>query len=192
MKNNPMYAALCALALTAAPAAMADDLVITDWFDVGTGFLGGGQSFIVNVDLDTGEDLLVAGFEFRYDYAEFVSDASWASDSQVMVLGPAGDMFIVGGLTNLPFADEEWSFQGPSSDGNGHYADSGADIFLPWVDDPLPLGLFSVAFTNDWQSDPNENLYDVQVRFYEATPAPGALALLGLAGLVGRGRRRSH
>ena len=153
-------------------------------------FLKQGDSVTYNIDLPAGKP--VVGFRFEGDYTDDGPGAPtfWASDLQLKITSPNGRMWTVGGFFSP--RDEDWAFQGPGSDGDGHYGDDGEDIFLPWLDDPLASGVFNVAFSNDWQSDPNENLYDVQVRFYQATPAPGALALLGLAGLVGRGRRRSR
>ena len=177
--------------MLAAPAFAGDDFIITTWMDLGSGQLGAGEFFESDY-LVTGEpNELVVGFELQYDYSEPVPDNSWASDAQVVVSAPTGEVWTVGGFTNLPLADQEWSFQGGASDGPGHYGSDGADIFLPWVADPIDLGLFNVTFTNDWLGDGNPNLYaNTQIRFYKVVPGPGALALLSLAGLVRRRRRR--
>jgi hypothetical protein len=195
MSKNRIYTAAALASLMATGAAMAGDPVPTEWFELGAAPLGGGESFSRTFDLSDlvlgdGGSLGVVGFEVMFDYDEEVPDDSWASDALVNVDSSFGFGYQVGGFDNIGTSDAEWSFQGPGSDGPGTYGDSGADIFLPWIDDPILSGTIDVRFANDWGSDPNPNFYEAAIRFYQVVPTPGALALLGLAGIVGRRRRR--
>ncbi|MBT8486264.1 MAG: hypothetical protein HKO59_16245 [Phycisphaerales bacterium] len=138
----------------------------TEWFDVGSATLGAGDVLAADIALAVTPSQVV-GFEVRFDYSEMISDASWASDAQAKVTTPARATYTIGGFTTLPKADEDWSFNGPGSDGPGVYGDSGEDIFLPWLDAPAGDGVYAVSLTNDWLGDSNPNTYNVvQIRFY--------------------------
>lgn len=153
-------------------------------FDLGTHTLGGGE--MIAVDLDLGQNAKgITGFTVNYDYSEPVADGSWASDVQVRVSG-GGASYVVGGFDQTVAPDTLWAFDGPGSDGDGNYGET----FLPWADAPAGKGMWHVEFENDWGADANPNVYaNITITFHKA-PAPGALALLGLAGVASRRRRR--
>ncbi|MBT8486926.1 MAG: hypothetical protein KJO43_15215 [Phycisphaerae bacterium] len=181
---------LC-LALTT-PVMATGDTTVTEWMPLGSELLGPGESMDDDF-LVTNEEGDVLGFEVRFDYDEPISDTSWASDVQVVVDGPGGERFTVGGFTNIDDADALWSFDGPGSDGPGRYGDSGNDIFLPWQATPIGAGTFHVTFTNDWFGDENPNEYDsVSIRFYQTIPAPGVAAVFAAGVVIARRRRRSR
>jgi hypothetical protein len=170
-------------------ASAGESVLVTDWFELGTVVLGAGDSIEALVEMAK-EPNGVIGFQVRFDYDEAVPDASWASDVQVEVTVVDGPSFMVGGLSNLPAADKDWSFQGPPSNEPGTYGDSDDDIQRPWTDAPLMGPDFNVRFTNDWLGDPNANTYsNIEIRFF-LVPGPGPLGALGLAALMGCRRRR--
>lgn len=174
MRQTPRFAAIVIAGLSTvatvatAPAVGGDVVLPTEWASLGSATLDADEGVQRDVVIGVPD---VVGFELAFDYSEPVSDDSWASDLQVVVRPPVHPGYTVGGQTNLPLADAEWSFQGEISDGSGHYGDSGADAFLPWLDTPLNGGLWSLRFTNDWTTDPNVNVYgDIRVRFYVVLP----------------------
>ena len=174
-----------AIAAGLAMPAAANEWTNTDVFKLGNLLLGGQQGEIFTLILPDNAKGVI-GFSVEFDYFEPIPDGSWASDAQVIVTSPLGAVYTVGGFDNAGAADELWVYDGPGSDGPGHYADQ----FFPWKDDLQPKGAWTVSFFNDWGADGNVNEYNnIVVTFYKI-PGPGALALLGVAGLIARRRRR--
>ena len=160
---------------------------VVEEFNLGSWTLEGGRTVTWTFELQDNPNG-VTGFQVEFDYDEPVGDASWASDAQVTLTSPSGASYQVGGFDTVDDADAEWSFQGSDSDLPGHYGDD--DIFMPWAEDPEPKGIWTFSLMNDWAGDPNPNEYNnIVLRIYKV-PAPGALALLGLAGLSSSRRRR--
>jgi hypothetical protein len=126
-------------------------------------------------------DFQVQDIIITFDYLETPPDDSVVADAQVVLSGPGGT-FTFGGRDNPGLYP--W-FVGNDS--------SGPNAFTHTEDGLTPFssaGTWDITFTNDWANDPNPNDYgDLTVTFV-GIPAPGALALLGVAGLVGAGRRR--
>lgn len=175
------------LLLTVTGSTSANDWTNTETFELGSFLLFGGD--IVHFELELADNAKeIVGFIVEWDYFESVPDGSWASDAQATVTSPTGANYIVGGFTNVGNADVLWSFDGAQSDGPGHYGDK--DIHTPWKKDLQPKGLWHFDFANDWTPDPNPNEYNNLTITFLKIPAPGALALLGVAGLIGGRRRR--
>ena len=145
------------------------------------GLLGGGQSAVFNF---TDSVPVVDSISISFDYAEPVLDASWASDVQVILTDGVGNSLIIGGFINSNAADILWAFDGSISDDPGNYSDTFATNFVT-------DGIWSLTFVNDWTSDPNPNDYANLIVTMGPVPAPGALALLGLAGVSRRRRRKA-
>jgi len=172
-----------------------------DEFDLGTiGPLdsapngGGPMVFTLNVE-DNSKAIIGWGIDFIYD-EDPTPNLSWASDIQMILTSPTGDSITVGGISTPGFI--EWDFQGGGSTDPGFYQDDPQDAAgdpsnnFQWKDNPQPKGAWTVSFFNDWNSSSSATLTmsEVHLRLYKQLPAPGALALLGLAGLAGSRRRR--
>ena len=179
--NKALLLLSAVASLSAGAAASAGELQLGSWT------LEGGRSVTWTFELQDNPNGVI-GFAVEFDYDEPVADASWASDAQVTLMSPTGASYTVGGFDNIGAADAEWSFQGPESDLPGHYGDE--DIFMPWANDPEPKGVWTFTLTNDWAADLRPNEYNNIVLRIIKAPAPGALALLGLAGLRSNRRRR--
>ncbi|MFK7960242.1 MAG: PEP-CTERM sorting domain-containing protein [Phycisphaerales bacterium] len=182
MKKQLMLVAGTAIAITSAASA---DVVINF-----SGDLGALDMLTASVTDVTGT---LSSIDVSFDYAEAVQDGSWASDAQMIVADGTND-FIAGGFTDIGAADTAWAFDGPGSDGDGTYGENFIDA--DWAELAMigDDGDISISFQNNWDADANANSYDVTIilKGIEGTvvPAPGALALLGLAGFAGRRRRR--
>ncbi len=146
------------------------DVDVTGWND--------GDS----ITLDLGGMAEVTGISWQVTlHAE--DDGSWLSDGQFQ-FGPAGEPVEI----NLnPGAGNN----GPGTEkftGSAKFDDAG----LPNIE--LADGMLQIAYTNfGWSTwvvddEPFSSYLTIQ---YNLIPAPGALALLGLAGLVGVRRRRA-
>ena len=131
----------------------------------------------------------VVGFAIAFDYINQNVDSSWASDLELQITTPSGSVWIVGQSSfngGDPFGpqDDIWDFDGPNSEPDGHYF---SDHF-PWKDLPEEKGgIWNFMFTETWDGATSYN--NVVVSLYKI-PAPGGLAILGIAGLVGGTRRR--
>ncbi len=136
--------------------------------------------------IDFEVDLEVIAFTFDVDFVNNFLDSSWVSDLEMMVTNPAGETFVVGQEAfngGDPFGpqDDIWDFDGPDGTPSGHYESShtfgGA------------AGLWNVQFAESWDGGVEYNNMTLTL---EQVPGPGALALLGLAGLTLRRRRRER
>jgi MYXO-CTERM domain-containing protein len=167
-----------AVALSAASVASAD--IVLDFGDFSLNAEEFTAPIVVNV---AAGDL--TGVSIEMDYDEPVEDFSWASDLELQATAPDLTTYYIGGLTDPE--DYVWPFDGSVSNDPGFY--SGTVNFDAAIAGP---GEWTLVLFNDWASDPNPNDYsNVIVTLHGVTevPAPGALALLGLAGLVRRRRR---
>ena len=164
------------LGLSSAAMANSENLVLD--FEPVT--LGGDEMWTSDsFELDQKKSITI---EFDYD-EQVEGDGSWASDLRVDLLDESGEsVFSVGGFGG-DAGDNEWSFQGAGSDDPGTY---GPDTFA--LDPTVSGSGYTIQLLNTFGSG-EPNIYDVTVTF-EAIPAPGALALLGVAGTIGRRRRR--
>jgi hypothetical protein len=131
----------------------------------------------------------VIGFSVSFDYVDMNDDMSWASDIEFQISSPGESTWIVGQEQfngGDPWGDQDdiWDFDGPRGEFSGSYS---SDHF-PWKDDPQAKGgTWNFMFTDTWDGDTQYN--NVVVTLYKI-PAPGALAMLGVAGLLGAPRRR--
>ena len=143
------------------------------------------ESFTLDVNIIGGS---FSGFDFSMDYGEPIEDFSWASDLAIFVTTPGGTTYQIGGLSG---EDIPWAFQGSGSDAPGFYSDT-VD-FTPIGGPFTETGLWTFTFENNSSFDSNPNPYS-NIFFNligVEVPAPGALALLGVAGLAGQRRRRA-
>lgn len=138
---------------------------------------------------------VIIGFTFEFDYTENPSDASYASDIAMRLSSPsfpfAGNDYVLGGTSfgGMSFGtnDAVWDFNGSGSSPPGHY--SHTTLFAPGT----TIARNGGTWTADFQAGYNAGVSYSNVKltlWKQAVPAPGALALLGLAGVAGRGRRR--
>lgn len=100
-------------------------------------------------------------------------------------LGDGGS--VLGGVETYTFAEtgDTWndgSFSGPDPIPSGTYAS------VAWHSGPFTAGEWTVTLTDAWDSVDDGALGDVSIAY--TVPAPGALALIGVAGVVGGRRRR--
>ena len=144
------------------------------------------ESIEFNVDLPASPDEVI-GFSFFGLVSDMTPgiNGSWAADLQLQIVAPNGTEFIAGGF-GLQGNDEPWDFDGSGSGDNGAYF-SGHFVNLG-----LQEGSWSFTFLNTGEpdfADPFFTWSNVRVTLIHGVPAPGALALLGIAGLA-RNRRR--
>lgn len=166
--------------------------------------------------LDEGKP--VVGFNFEGDYWDDGAGEPtwWASDLAMTITSPTGRTWTVGGWDNLEVRDENWDgWLGSGSPGTpppdqptGIFPNDGQNfdkngfkipVFLhadhfPWKGDPQPKeGLWRITLSTDFAAvdpGPREAFWtDISISLYNV-PAPGALALIGVAGLLTRRRRR--
>ena len=129
-----------------------------------------------------------------FDYAEIVQDASWASDMVMQVafanttVDIRSDAF-TGSGSALDAADADqlfiWDTDGAASGSDGTYSTT---VALGPGGVIASDGLLSVSFSDVFNG--NYNISNMSIALV-GIPAPGALALLGLAGLSGTRRRRA-
>ena len=133
----------------------------------------------------TGADVL--GFVINFDYVNNANDSSWGSDLELQITTPSLNTYIIGQSSfngGDPFGPQTdiWDFDGVGSQPSGHYT---SDNFFA-IKEPQE-GIWNFMFTETWDGDTAYNNLTIEMI---KVPAPGALALLGVAGLAGCRRRR--
>ncbi|MCC5822865.1 MAG: PEP-CTERM sorting domain-containing protein [Phycisphaerales bacterium] len=128
----------------------------------------------------------VVGISFGGDASGVGGTGTWASDSRLSVVIDGTERFNIGGLVGR---DNDWDFQGSQSTNDGNYT-SGPHLFAK--NNPVAAGAaWTFAFSHDWFSASAAPISwsGVTITLHRV-PAPGAMALLGLGGLVAGRRRR--
>jgi uncharacterized protein (TIGR03382 family) len=123
----------------------------------------------------------LTGITFVTDWANTAGDSSWASDMLIAVSD--GASLVSAGGFNMSFGGSSWgALSGSPSTGtyttylSGSMAMSGSAAFYLY---------------NGWSSSGGTtSSFTVTLHGLNAVPAPGALALLGLAGIASRRRRK--
>lgn len=148
--------------------------------DFSSGEYSGSESSVIKLTDLSGE---LTGFTISY-YFKPLNNDSWASDAAFVLNGSQWggfDVLLSSGSSFVGF----WPWDGPGSAGEGVYggtlAASGSFTFG---------NSYSFEFGNAYSSG-LAYYKDITVTLHGVSqvPAPGAIALLGLAGLVGRRRR---
>lgn len=145
--------------------------------------LAGGQSAVMFSGNASGS---LGTFTFSFDYGEVVSDASWASDMQIIVTDANSNSATIAGFDD-PSPDFNVPYDGGGSTAPGNY---GAAINMAGAG-LSGSGVWTVTIVNDWAGDPNANtIGNFQGNLGGLVPTPGALGLFGIAGLAATRRRR--
>ncbi len=158
-------------ALVVAGAASADVVI-----NLGNNSLAGGEGIVADSGAVTGA---LTGVSISFDFVSGGGGA-WASDMALVVNGTQ-----FGGY-DLLFGQSfggYWGFDGPGSAADGHYGDTKALAGS--------AASYELVLGNAWSTAPACQYNNVVVTLHgvEAVPAPGAIALLGLAGFAARRRR---
>lgn len=190
--KTKMLMAVAALAF-AGTTAMAEDVV----YDLGDLVLetsaAGPTPVVIDLQIDANE-FGITGFTFEGDYSEDPAGGSWASDTKLVLSGLLD--YSIGGFSSpvndWDALDMDGSFpQGSGSNDDGFYSSTNP----VWESAPIDKsagGTLTLTFTNDWNSDAASTMtWANATLIIHKIPAPGALALLGLAGLAGTRRRRA-
>lgn len=121
------------------------------------------------------------GFAFAGNFDD-PDGGMWASDTRLQVYLDGSEVYNIGGFSGV---QNPWDFQGSGSSNPGFYS-HGPDGAISGSGD------WDFVFTNGWFSDSSNPIVwnGAVLTLINAVPAPGALALLGLAGLAGASRRR--
>jgi hypothetical protein len=172
----------------------------------------------IKFDVTVGPGKPAIGFLFEGTYFDDGPGANtwWASDLQMQIISPSGNVWTVGGWndTALGASDENWngwngSSPGPTAANGGilptdAFPNDGLDptgagvalqsVSFPWKDFPKDKeGVWSIAFATDFTVAgavlPNMRWTDVTISLLNV-PSPGAISMLGLAGLCALRRRR--
>jgi MYXO-CTERM domain-containing protein len=173
MKKRFMLSAAGVSVAAIAGFAPADIVVVVD----SVSLLG---SSMVAYDLGAVSGTLT-GIGYSYAWSNDTGDSSWSSDMLIGV-SASGAMASVGGY-NLNFGGSSWGGLNGSA-GTGTYSGSASGSMAM-------NGAGAFYWANGWSSSAGTTssgtftLYGIN-----AVPAPGALALLGLAGIASRRRRK--
>lgn len=169
--------ALAASAVLGLASVAAADVKI-DFADM-FGVAGGGSQIIVTTPLQG----TLTGFSINFDYTTNAG-GSWASDAALVIDGVQTGGYDIFLSTGSIFNDY-WSFDGPGSAASGNY---GETVALGGVYNGNSATL---EFGNGYSiSDPVDYTnITVTLHGVDKIPAPGAVALLGVAGLMARRRR---
>jgi hypothetical protein len=198
MKKALAFAAAAACCLST--AAVADlgwnpDLDEAIVINGGEAFsLGTNQSIVFTVQIAPNDNHVI-GFSFAGVWTG--GAGAWASDTRLTIVAPDGSTVARGGYPAPGNPAEWWDFQGGQSAPNGVYAHGqggeqwSGDGQPDWAFDKIEKGgTWTFTFLNTYGTATWKGV--VIVLHKQAVPAPGALALLGVAGLAaGRRRRRA-
>lgn len=171
--KNVLVAAVLAAGATAVASA---DVKI----DFGSGLYSGSQSSIITLSDLQGS---LTGFSISFDFVG--AGASWASDAAFVLNGTQFGGYNIY-LSSASTFGGFWAFDGSGSAPAGNYTDTKA------ASDSYVFGnSYSFEFGNGWSGSGPVEYNNVTVTLFGVSqvPAPGAIALLGLAGLIGRRRR---
>lgn len=161
---------------TAAMAGAATADITVDWSDV---YLVGSEAHVIDLGPISGT---LTGINVVMSWTNTAGDSSWASD---MLIGVSdGATLISAGGYNLSLGGSSWgALSGSPSTGTYTTYLSGSAAMS---------GAGNAIVANGWTGSGGVTTSGTMT-FYgiNAVPAPGALALLGLAGLAGTRRRRA-
>jgi MYXO-CTERM domain-containing protein len=169
---------MCAAGLAAvlSSTAMADQVL-----NLGNNTLTGGNFNEYQFNLSGS----LTGFSINFDYVTG-GGGSWASDMLLLIIDPNGAGQYWGGFNVSPagYTDSGiWGFDGSASANSGNYGDSKSVAGLSGN------GTWTFRVYNGWSTAPSNQYNNFVLSAKGVVPAPGAIALLGLAGLAGRRRR---
>jgi hypothetical protein len=169
MTKHLLTSALLTTALASAASAS------TYTFNLGSGSFSGTEGLTLTESPLDGD---IIAFSLTFDFVG--GGGSWASDAALGIndLQWGGYNYLIPGHTFQDF----WSFDGPGSEASGTYTDSRSGLSISTA------GGVNFRFVNAWTGSTAVQYNNVTV-VVETIPAPGAVALLGLVGLVGRRRR---
>lgn len=186
MRRIPVtIAAAMALVATASASAgsynPALDYVIS--INDGNAFSLSGTPVSFNVIVpDTGGT--VVGFSFEGTL--FVNQSGLPGlpgQTQLTITAPDASTYVVGGM---PPSASSWDFQSATNSNNVTY-NHGPDMLLP---DTSPIGTWTFTFARVGGFPSTHQWSNVTITLH-SVPAPGALALCGVAAALGRRRRRN-
>jgi len=175
--NRSAWAAMAAVAsLGLATMASAETVV-----SLGNNTLTGGQSNSYGFVLEG----TLTSFLIEFDYVSNTG-GSWASDMVLKITDPNAFARYWGGFNLNPGGTNSglWGFDGPASANSGFYFDTKSVAGMSGT------GTWTLEIFNGWTTSPEVQYNNVTVTLTGLVPAPGAIALLGLAGLAGSRRRR--
>ncbi len=178
MKNVKRGIGLAAVAAMACAGAANADVTL----DLGDNLLAGDNINTYEFNL-SGE---MVGFEIIFDFDPLDAGGAWASDMVFVLIGPGLEGVSWGGFnTDFGFPNQgTWAFDGSGSAAAGTYSDS-------VVHGAQSDGVWTLGIGNGWTTGGEVAYNNVSVTLFGTiVPAPGAVALLGLAGLAGSRRRR--
>ena len=181
-----MKKVLLAAAVLAAAAGVANADVTVN---LGSLTLSGLQTGSVSLPGHSGT-LTGMAISFDFQPSALALNDSWASDAILFVQGPDTNTGEWGGFNASfgGFDEGVFSFNGSISAPPGVYSDAQS------VSNPTPpsgSGAWTVAFANGYTTSESVTYNNIVVTLFGVTvPTPGAMALLGLGGLVATRRRR--
>ncbi len=173
MKKRFMLSAAGVSVAAIAGFAPADIVVVVDEVS-----LLGDSSVFYDLGVVSGT---LTGISYSYAWSNDTGDSSWSSDMLIGVSGGAS-MVSVGGY-NVGFSGSYWGGLAGSA-GTGTY--SGAAYGSMAIN-----GSAGFHWVNGWGASGGTTSSGTFILYgINAVPAPGALALLGLAGIASRRRRK--